>query len=60
MGGIYIMDGYYIDKSYFNELQKRLFTNIINMAENNFKYEFTISDIKLLKDMLLDYSKPLL
>ena len=57
-GGDYVVEGYYIEKNYFNNTQKELIQKLIYMAESCDVCSLEKCEISTLKDILISYTKP--
>lgn len=57
-GGVYVLDGYYIDRMYFNNEQTDIFGKLLNTVENNTTDTLSSQEINVLKKLLSDYTKP--
>lgn len=57
-GGVYVVEGYYIDKSYFNTRQREIIQKLIDVAEDEDVYSLEKSEISILKEMINAYTKP--
>ena len=56
-GGVYVVDGYYIDRMYMADEEVRVLEKLYLFAtEENTK--LTVEEISLLKYIILQYSKP--
>ena len=58
LGGIYVVDGYYMNKDYFTEQQKQVMTRVITLAERREICQISNSELSVLKEILLKYTKP--
>lgn len=57
-GGVYVVDGYYIDREYFNTAQVDVFAKAIGLLEKTKSPELTEAELRQLKLLLSDYTKP--
>ena len=57
-GGVYVVEGYYIEDNYFNITQKEVIQKLIHMAENRDVCSLERSEISVLKEMIIAYTKP--
>ena len=57
-GGVYVMDGYYINRMYMNESEIRLLHKLYNLATAQEKCSLTQTELTVLKRITEDYSKP--
>ena len=57
-GGVYVLDGYYVNKGYFDNSQKNIILKVLKSAENIHKDILKEQDIFMLRNMLKEFSKP--
>lgn len=57
-GGVYVVDGYFVNKVYLSPEQERLLNYIIVCAKNNKSIILTDSEISQLSEIIKAYSKP--
>lgn len=58
-GGVYIDDRYSLHKIYFEEKERMLIEKIVTDIEKNTYCSLSIDELKQLKKLLADYSKPI-
>lgn len=59
-GGVYVVDGYYIEKNYFSNAQLEVVEKLIDFAEKRSVCLLDTREISSLKDMIQSYAKPCL
>ena len=59
-GGIYIVDGYYSDRSYFSELELSVLNRIVEHINDCGSADFSENDIHILKNIIKSHTKPTL
>lgn len=57
-GGVYVVDGYYLDKNYINKAQSDVLMKVIQMAEKREVCILSPEDIGILNDLLNYNTKP--
>lgn len=57
-GGVYVMDGYSMDRMYFAEHEEAVMRRLLESAESTGRCVVSASDILVLKELLATYSKP--
>ena len=57
-GGVYVMDGYYIDRIYMSDKEIQVLTKIESALTNGTLSSINWADISLLNQIVTDYAKP--
>ncbi len=57
-GGVYVMDGYYIDRIYMSDSEIQVLAKIESALTNGTISSINQADISLLNQIVNDYSKP--
>lgn len=57
-GGVFVIDGYSIDRMYMNSEQIAVLHKILSIAETQSKCIIDTHELKLLKCIIADYTKP--
>lgn len=57
-GGVYVVDGYYIDRMYMSDSEIALLINFKEAALNNQKIMLNEGEMQLLNQIIVNYTKP--
>lgn len=57
-GGVYIMEGYSMNRMYFKDKETDAMRRVITTVEKSGEYRIDQSDLSVLKEMLAAYSRP--
>ena len=57
-GGVFVLDSYYKSKKYLSAIQEATVQKLINYAQNEPLNLLSDEEVKSLKDILIDFTKP--
>ena len=59
-GGVYVIEGFYFDRMYFNDNELCVMNKILYFIENNDLYILSNSELNVFRKLISDYTKPTL
>lgn len=57
-GGVYVMDGYSIEKMYFKNSESEVMKKVLKNAEKQTECALSLDEMRVLKQIIDDYTKP--